>query len=68
MSEHIEQLAKAATYGGSGVAVIFGLSVNEFAALVGILIGIAGYITNLIFTWRRDRREAQQLQRWRPPG
>jgi len=50
--------AKAApivTYTGGATAVFFGLSANEFAALCGVLIGIAGLVLQYWF----KRRELQ---------
>lgn len=49
--------AKTAQYGGGASAVFFGLTANEFAALVGALIAAGGYLTSLYFQWKRNRRE-----------
>jgi hypothetical protein len=48
-------LAKTATtaiYGGSASAIFGGLNANEFAAIGGILIGLAGLIVNIWFKWQ----------------
>ena len=50
-------VGKIGTYGGAGSAVFFGLSAGEFAALGGLVIAALGYITQLFFNRRRDRRE-----------
>lgn len=41
--------ASAATYGGSGAAVIFGLTANEFAAISGVVIALVGLLVNIYF-------------------
>lgn len=43
------KVANAATYGGSGAAVIFGLTANEFAAISGVVIAICGLLVNIYF-------------------
>jgi hypothetical protein len=48
----IEKASAAVAYTGGGTAVYFGLSPGEWQALGvigGILIGLAGYLTNLYF-------------------
>lgn len=41
--------ASAATYGGSGAAVVFGLTANEFAAFGGLAIALIGLFVNIYF-------------------
>ena len=41
--------ASVATYGGSGAAVIFGLTANEFAAISGVVIALVGLLVNIYF-------------------
>lgn len=41
--------ASAATYGGSGAAVLFGLTANEFAAIGGVVIALCGLVVNIYF-------------------
>ena len=43
------KIASAATYGGSGAAVIFGLTANEFAAISGVVIALCGLLVNIYF-------------------
>lgn len=45
----ISKTATTATYTGSASAVIFGLSANEFAAVAGVLIALAGLVVNIWF-------------------
>lgn len=48
---------KAGAYGGGAVAFISGMSAHEIAAYVGAVVCILGYLTQLYFNRRRDRRE-----------
>jgi hypothetical protein len=62
LHEHVTEAsitvaAKTAQYGGGASAVFFGLTANEFAALVGAAIAVGGYLTSLYFQLKRDRRE-----------
>lgn len=43
------KVATTATYTGSASAVIFGLSANEFAAVAGVVIALAGLVVNIWF-------------------
>jgi len=59
----VEKVSAAAAYGGGGTAVIFGLTPSEWSVvgvLGGLAIGLAGYLTNAYFGWRRDQREERQ--------
>lgn len=40
------KVANTATYGGSGSAVFFGLTANEFAAVGGIVVAVFGLLLN----------------------
>lgn len=51
---------KAATYGGGASAFLFGLSASEFAAIVGATVAVLGYLTQLYFNRRRERRESDE--------
>ena len=55
--ETISSLANTATYGGSGAAVVFGLTANEFAAIAGAVVAIIGLIVSWVFKMleRKDR-------------
>jgi hypothetical protein len=41
--------ASAATYGGSGAAVYFGMTANEIAAFGGLFIATMGLLVNIWF-------------------
>lgn len=72
MNERLDAIglatAKAATYGGGASAFVFGLSASEFAAVVGAVVALLGWLTQLYFNRRRDRRErdehAAKMARW----
>lgn len=50
-------VGKVSAYGGGASALVFGLSASEFAAVVGAVVGVAGWLTQVFFNRRRDRRE-----------
>lgn len=55
-----EKLGEGMTYGGAASAgVAWGLSLNEMAALGGLLFAILGYFTSLYFARKRNRREEE---------
>ena len=47
--ETIAATAAKVTYAGSGGAVFFGMTANEFAAIGGLCIAAIGLIINIIF-------------------
>lgn len=57
-ADTVTQYATTAQYLGSGAAVLFGLTLNEWAALVGILVGIGGFIVNTYY-----KRESKRMER-----
>ena len=67
----VESVNKTATYGGASAAVYFGLTLNELGVIVGMIIGIAGFIAGQYWKWReavwREREaEAKEANRWLP--
>lgn len=56
--------SKIAQYGGAGSALVFGLSLEQLAALVGVAVAILGFLTNLYFQWRKDTREERFLEKY----
>lgn len=55
-----EKVSAVVGYGGSGTALVFGLSAGEWQAIGvmgGLLIGFAGFAFNAWLGWRRDQRE-----------
>lgn len=52
---------KVAAYGGSGAAVVSGLTLNELGVIVGIVVGVAGLVLGQFWSWRKDRREQREM-------
>lgn len=50
-------VGKVGTYGGGTSAFVFGLTANELAAVVGVVVAVVGLIVQFYFSRRRDRRE-----------
>lgn len=61
-----DKITTASTYTASAGAIIFGLSVNEFAAIAGLIIATLTFLLNAWFKWkhfelaREKRREGNQ--------
>jgi hypothetical protein len=67
VAEYAHRAASAATYGGSGTAMYFGLSPGEWqvvGVVGGLLIGAAGFAFNAWLGWRRDQRD-EQARGWK---
>jgi len=41
----------------AGAGLETGLTLSDLGILVGILTGLLGSLVNLVYTWRKDRRE-----------
>ncbi len=61
MNDHttnaITVAASKGTYAGAAAAGLGWLVSNEFLGLLGLLLAVAGFVTNLHFKRRRDQRE-----------
>ena len=61
-------VGKTATYGGGASAFLFGLTANEFAAIAGVIVAVAGLCVQVYFNRKRDRRETDEhkarMARW----
>lgn len=55
-------VASKVTTAGAGVTGLGWWFSSEAAVFVGILIGVAGYLTNVYFQLRRDRREQRESE------
>lgn len=63
------------SYLSSAIAVCEGLTLADLSILVGIITALLSSIANLVYTWRKDRREqrasdaaAVRLEKEREPG
>ncbi len=59
MRKIMESTASPATYVASGTAFVFGLTVNEFAAVAGIVVAVATFCLN----WYYKERAARALEK-----
>ena len=65
MKEHITDASIAAaasksTYTGAGLTVTGWLLSSQAAVLVGMILGVAGLIVNIVFKVKQDRREERE--------
>ena len=60
----IAGIAQKVTYSGAGAAVLGGLSANEIAAFGGLLIAFLGWLVNLYYK-RKENRRRDELHRAR---
>jgi hypothetical protein len=56
-----EHTMKIASYWSAAFAVISGISLNEIAAIIGIVMAVLTGIANLWLTWRRNAREQRAM-------
>ncbi|MCZ4281712.1 HP1 family phage holin [Kiloniella laminariae] len=56
----MEKIPTTTAYIASGVATIFGLTVNEFVAFAGVTIALLTFMTNLIFKYLHYRLEKEK--------
>lgn len=45
--QSMEKITNIATYGGSVLAIISGLSLNQWGVVIGIIVGVLGMVGNL---------------------
>lgn len=64
MNPEIEAAAAAAgskaTYTGAGVVGMGWLLSSEFAVLMGLIVGVAGFLVNWFYKAKQDRREERE--------
>lgn len=60
MDGTIAAASSKATYTGAGMTVGGWLLSSEFAVLVGIVIGVAGFLVNWFYRHRQDAREREE--------
>lgn len=52
--------SKAAVFGGSTAAVVFGLTAYDVAAITGAVVAVAGLLVQIYYNRKRDRRETRE--------
>lgn len=56
-SDAAASAAMKTTMVGAGVLSFGGITANDLAVIVGLVLTVCGFLINLWFQWRRDRRE-----------
>lgn len=59
-SKTISTIATKATYTGAGATAIGWITSSEGVALIGLLLALLGFIVNLYFKIKQDKREAAE--------
>ena len=62
MNKHedsIIAIANKTTVAGGAGATFFGVTANEFAALVGVVVALMSFIVSLYFQLRKDKRDKE---------
>lgn len=55
--DSIIALANKTTVAGGASATFFGVSANEFAALIGVAVALMSFVISLYFQIRKDQRD-----------
>lgn len=53
-------ISPKATYAGSTTAVVSSFTLNDLGIVIGVVIALAGYFTNLYFKVKDDRRKDKE--------
>lgn len=56
----ITAASQKATIGGSIMALFGGITAAELAAVGGLALAFLGFIVNLYFQWKEDRRKSEE--------
>ena len=62
MNKHedsIIAIANKTTVAGGAGATFFGVTANEFAALVGVVVALMSFLVSLYFQLRKDKRDKE---------
>lgn len=60
-SEAAATTAAKATYAGGALSAVGGIALSsETIALIGLVLALLGWVTQVYFSVRRDRREAEE--------
>jgi hypothetical protein len=57
--DSIIAIANKTTVAGGAGATFFGVTANEFAALVGVAIALMSFVVSLYFQLRKDKRDKE---------
>ena len=52
-------LGSKATYTGAGASILGWIMSSEFGILVGIILGVAGFLVNWYYKHKQDKREQE---------
>ena len=58
--ETVTAVAQKTTIGGSIMALFGGITATDLAAVGGLVLACAGFLVNLYFQWREDRRKSEE--------
>ena len=56
-SDVVANATKYISYGPSTGTTIVGLSMSEFAAVIGVILAVATYLTSLYFQLKKEKRD-----------
>jgi len=59
VASSVASVASKATYVGAGTSFIGWLATSEAGVVVGILLGVIGFVVNFYFKRREDRRQQE---------
>lgn len=59
---NVAAIASKVTYTGAGTSAVSWIFSSEFGIAAGILLGTLGWLTNVWFQHRRDKREQEEHQ------
>ena len=57
--DSIIAIANKTTVAGGAGATFFGVTANEFAALVGVVVALMSFVVSLYFQLRKDKRDKE---------
>ena len=58
--ETVTAVAQKTTIGDSIMALFGGITATDLAAVGGLVLACAGFLVNLYFQWREDRRKSEE--------
>lgn len=52
----------ATTWTGAVIATTGAITFEQWMAIIGVTLAVLGFIVNLVFKWRQDRRDVVRLR------